>query len=75
MSYKLLIGRDERNLRPVTGAGGVAVVFDGSKDIETEATTRLPRPLRARILRLVPISWNGHISMRLDILGTLSTAR
>jgi len=71
-AYRLLAGRDERSLRPVPAAGGAPAVFDGSKDSETEVTTLLPRPLRTRFLRLVPISWNGHISMRLDVQGTMA---
>ncbi|XP_013397759.1 uncharacterized protein LOC106164412 [Lingula anatina] len=43
--------------------------FTANKDQNTKVTNTLTYPLKARYVRLIPVAWNGHISMRWEILG------
>eukprot|EP00058_Branchiostoma_floridae_P027369 XP_002612860.1 hypothetical protein BRAFLDRAFT_67190 [Branchiostoma floridae] len=44
-------------------------VFTGNTDINTPVTNLLDNHVDARYVRFVVMSWNNHISMRVDVLG------
>ncbi|XP_068677063.1 uncharacterized protein [Montipora foliosa] len=44
-------------------------VFDGNKDSNTVVYNRLHPPVTARYIRLMPVKWYGHISMRMELYG------
>ena len=51
----------------VTDASGNTKVFPGNTDTDSAVINMLPSPLTARYLRLHPVQWQGHISMRWDV--------
>ena len=44
-------------------------VFDGNDDSSTVVVKRLSEPIRTRFVRLLPLEWHKHISMRIEIYG------
>lgn len=44
-------------------------IFPGNTDRNTKVTTTFSKPVRARYIRIYPQEWNGHISMRADIIA------
>ncbi len=49
--------------------GGRERVFPGNHDAESENVVYFPRPLRARYLRLTPLTWHGGVGVRAEVLG------
>ncbi|XP_072017378.1 uncharacterized protein [Amphiura filiformis] len=45
------------------------LVFDGNTDSDTIVLRRFPSPVRASVIRIQPMEWHGHISMRFDLIG------
>ncbi|XP_072041305.1 lactadherin-like [Amphiura filiformis] len=45
------------------------MVFDGNTDQNTVVTKLFPTPVKTSYIRIVPIAWNGHISLRFELLG------
>ena len=43
--------------------------FPGNVDKSSKVTTTFSKPVRARYIRIYPQTWNGHISMRADIIA------
>ena len=43
--------------------------FPGNKDRNTKVTTTFSKPVRARYIRIYPQTWNGHMSMRVDMFA------
>ena len=41
-------------------------VFDGNEDSDTVVLNKLTQPITARYIRLLPIEWHTHISMRIE---------
>ncbi|XP_067130718.1 hemocytin-like [Centruroides vittatus] len=46
--------------------------FKGNFDSDTAVTNYFPRMIEARYIKIIPVSWNNWISMRIDILGCLT---
>lgn len=46
-----------------------AQVFDGNEDSSTVVVNKLTDEIKARFIRLLPIEWYKHISMRIEIYG------
>ncbi|PFX33163.1 Neuropilin-2 [Stylophora pistillata] len=44
-------------------------VFDGNQDSDTVVYNKLTSPITARYIRLIPTTWNNHISMRMELYG------
>ena len=44
-------------------------VFEGNEDSDTVVLNKLSQPITARYIRLLPIEWHNHISMRIEIYG------
>ena len=49
--------------------GNAAVVFKGNTDQYSIVESVLRQPITARFIRINPKSWEGKISMRIDVLG------
>ncbi|XP_072017641.1 retinoschisin-like [Amphiura filiformis] len=45
------------------------VVFDGNTDRDTVVTRLFPSIVRATVIRIQPMDWHAHISMRFDLIG------
>ena len=48
-------------------------VFDGNEDSATVVVNKLTKVVRARFIRVLPIEWHKHISMRIEIYGCQGT--
>ncbi|XP_071501080.1 lactadherin-like [Diadema antillarum] len=48
---------------------GSAKIFQGNTDMNTKVTDMFPKPVYACIVRILPLTWNSHCSMRFDLLG------
>ncbi|XP_022785986.1 uncharacterized protein LOC111326285 [Stylophora pistillata] len=46
---------------------GSIKVFQGNNDSSSIVTRKFMKQVRARLIRMHPISWNGHICMRFDL--------
>ncbi|XP_078352588.1 uncharacterized protein LOC144637397 isoform X1 [Oculina patagonica] len=46
-----------------------AKVFTGNQDSDTVVYNKLSPPITARYVRLRPVAWNNHISMRMELYG------
>ncbi|XP_062942391.1 adipocyte enhancer-binding protein 1 [Cynocephalus volans] len=45
------------------------MTFHGNVDKDTPVLSELPEPVVARFIRIFPITWNGSLCMRLEVLG------
>ena len=43
--------------------------FPGNVDKSSKVTTTFSNPVRARYIRIYPQTWNGHMSMRVDMIA------
>ncbi|XP_071478093.1 retinoschisin-like [Diadema antillarum] len=48
---------------------GHAKTFQGNTDMNTEVTNKFPKPVTACAVRILPLTWNSHVSMRFELLG------
>ncbi|XP_072017793.1 lactadherin-like [Amphiura filiformis] len=44
-------------------------VFEGNRDRDTIVTNVFSTPVQTNLIRIVPIEWHGHISLRFELLG------
>ena len=44
-------------------------VFEANEDSDTVVLNKLSQPITASYIRLLPIEWHNHISMRIEIYG------
>ena len=44
-------------------------MFDGNDDSDTIVVNQVNHPIKARFVRLLPVEWHNHISMRIEIYG------
>ena len=47
----------------------VVQILDGNNDANTVVSNVFPTPVKASYVRIRPITWNNHISMRFELLG------
>lgn len=64
-SYKLQYSLDGGHFESYNGGH----VFSGNKDRSTVVGHRLVKPIIAKYIRLRPVTWYGHISMRMELFG------
>ena len=43
-------------------------VFQGNLDHNTKVRNNFSNPVHARAIRIYPVSWNNHISLRFDAI-------
>ncbi|XP_033097846.1 lactadherin-like isoform X2 [Anneissia japonica] len=53
----------------VMDASGQTAEFTGNWDRDTPVTNTFYAPVYARLIRIHPTSWSGHISLRFELLG------
>ncbi|XP_072182247.1 inactive carboxypeptidase-like protein X2 [Diadema setosum] len=69
-SYQVLYRPDgEAEFQMVTDASGQNVTFKGNTDKNTPVENDLPIYVVARYVRLLPVTFNEHVSMRFELLG------
>jgi len=67
-SYKLEYSSDGVNWLKYSQNGG-SYVFQGNSDNDSEVRHNLLQPFKARYLRFLPLTWNQHITMRIEAFG------
>ena len=72
--FKLAQSNDCSNWQTITDSHGAQIVFTGNNDTDTKVYNMLPEAVTTRCFRLMPATWNGHISMRWDVLTTFNSA-
>eukprot|EP00057_Strongylocentrotus_purpuratus_P011005 XP_011665479.1 PREDICTED: lactadherin-like [Strongylocentrotus purpuratus] len=45
-------------------------VFEGNSDQDTVVNNTLPVPQVCRYIRLLPLTWNNHVSLRMELYGS-----
>merc|ERR1712096_27824 len=65
--FKIQYGDSENSLQYVE-VGGKPLVFDGATDPQTAYSRRFPKPVRARIFRIVVADFFVHPCLRCDLL-------
>ncbi|KAM6178511.1 adipocyte enhancer-binding protein 1 [Rhynchocyon petersi] len=45
------------------------MIFHGNVDKDTPVLSKFPEPVVARFIRIYPLTWNGSLCMRLEVLG------
>lgn len=71
-SYKLSYSEDGATWT-VYQQNGLDLIFRGNQDGNTEVRHDLPTPLVARYVRFIPVTWYGHITMRVEVYGVPKT--
>jgi len=68
--YKLQYSNDGQTFTDYKEEGETdAKILTGNSDQNTVVKHELSQPITARYIRLVPLSWKGHISMRMELYG------
>ena len=74
-SFRLAVSDDGTNFEFVTADGSTspsaaaAQTFTGNTDQVTVVTVSLPVPITTRHVRLLPLTFTGHYSLRWEILA------
>eukprot|EP00118_Oscarella_pearsei_P015424 m.139080 g.139080 ORF g.139080 m.139080 type:complete len:197 (+) comp38267_c0_seq1:613-1203(+) len=71
MGYRILSGTDG-NSWSFYQQDSTDKIFVGNSDQHSVAKNVFSPPLKCRFIRLNPVSWFGHISLRLEFYGCLS---
>ncbi|XP_072177821.1 lactadherin-like [Diadema setosum] len=64
--FKANSGSEWQNVVSQTGQ---PKIFTGNTDRNGVVRNLLPSPVRARFVRIVPVTWKSHICMRFELLG------
>lgn len=67
--YYIQYGQDASKLKFITGGDGKPLTFNGSSDGNSEKIIELKNVINAKYVRVLPVSWNNHISVRMEIYG------
>lgn len=74
--YKIFTSVDGQLFEAVKDSAGNEQIFIGNyKDQETPITNMLPCPVIAKYVRIQPLDWVAHISMRFDAIGCPATTQ
>ncbi|CAH1788470.1 unnamed protein product, partial [Owenia fusiformis] len=68
-SFEVIFSYDGLTWTKYEETPGVAKVFPGNTDNETPVTNWFYKPIRGQFIRIVPLTWNQAISIRLEIHG------
>ncbi|XP_039252075.2 lactadherin-like [Styela clava] len=66
-SFKVSYGNSESSLA-MYQENGATKIFTGNHDKTTIKENRFSQPITARYIRLHPVTWHEHLSMRIEIL-------
>ncbi|KAL5006011.1 hypothetical protein ScPMuIL_017169 [Solemya velum] len=68
-SYSVAYSADGFNWRTIEDFVGNTKVFDGNTDTDSLVVHDLTTSFNARFVRLLPVEWHVHVSMRFGIFG------
>ncbi|XP_033123006.1 uncharacterized protein LOC117121804, partial [Anneissia japonica] len=69
-SYKVQYSTDGSVFLPVLGSSGQVEIFSANSDANTEVRNIFSSVVCAQFIRINPITWYRHISLRFELLGT-----
>ncbi|XP_052769424.1 lactadherin-like [Mya arenaria] len=72
-SYRVLYSKNCMIYKTVENEDGSDVIFVGNTDTTNIVTNRFSTPLEAKCIRINPLSWYGHVSLRFDLVGCPGT--
>lgn len=67
--YTVEYSVDGVHFDPVKDSNGNPIVFNGNNDQESEVTNMFGCPIIAKYLRIRPVDWRNHITLRFEVLG------
>ncbi|KAH3898495.1 hypothetical protein DPMN_022728 [Dreissena polymorpha] len=68
-SYRCHFSEDCVNYVTIIKPNGDNEIFPGNTDQDSHVTNLLPNPVLASCVRIQPVTWVQHISLRFDLLG------
>lgn len=68
-AYKIFYGNDKRHWNPVIDKHGNEKEFLGNFDAQSVKTNFFEKPLHARYMKIQPIKWHKHITLKVEPLG------
>ncbi|XP_052260686.1 uncharacterized protein LOC127864837 isoform X2 [Dreissena polymorpha] len=68
-SYQFYVSEDCVNFVTTKKANGDNEIFPGNTDQDSYVTNKLAHPVCALCVRIQPVTWDWHISLRFDVLG------
>ncbi|XP_052814203.1 neuropilin-1-like [Mya arenaria] len=68
-AYKFLYSSACQHFTTVKDTNGSDMIFAGNTDQDTVVTAMLPKKVSALYVRINPVTWEGNIVLRFDILG------
>ncbi|XP_033111516.1 lactadherin-like [Anneissia japonica] len=68
-SYEVRYSVNGNSFEVITDANGQVAEFDGNSDQDTTVTNIFYTHVYAQFIRIHPISWHNHISLRFEVLG------
>ncbi|XP_033118606.1 lactadherin-like, partial [Anneissia japonica] len=69
-TYKVTYSTDGSIFTPVLGSSGQVEIFSANSDRNTEVKNIFNSVVYAQFIRINPITWQGHVSLRFELLGT-----
>ncbi|XP_033100929.1 lactadherin-like, partial [Anneissia japonica] len=69
-TYKVNYSTNGGIFAPVLGSNGQVEIFSANSDENTEVKNIFSSVVYAQFIRINPITWYGHISLRFELLGT-----
>ncbi|KAL9964355.1 hypothetical protein ACROYT_G027986 [Oculina patagonica] len=74
-TYKLSFSKEKETTYTTYKENDADKVFDGNTDQNSVVTHTLLQPITARFVRIIPETWNKHISMRAEFYGCVPSDR
>ncbi|XP_033117836.1 lactadherin-like, partial [Anneissia japonica] len=68
-SYEIFHSVDGNLFQPIRKTDCQVTRFVGNSDQDTNVTNIFPDPVYAQFVRIHPVDWHGHISLRFEVLG------
>ncbi|XP_076819656.1 retinoschisin-like [Clavelina lepadiformis] len=67
-SFKISFGNSTNQLQTIQDVDGNDMIFQGKTDSYTPMQNLFPNPIKARLFRLIAVTFHGIIALRLDYL-------
>ncbi|XP_033113764.1 lactadherin-like [Anneissia japonica] len=68
-SYEIFYSVDGNLFQPIRKSDCQVTRFVGNSDQDTNVTNIFPDPVYAQFVRIHPVDWHRHISLRFEVLG------
>ncbi|XP_033120771.1 lactadherin-like, partial [Anneissia japonica] len=68
-SYEIFYSVDGNLFQPIRNSDCQVTRFVGNSDQDTTVTNIFTDPVYTQFVRIHPVDWHGHISLRFEVLG------